>query len=199
MSVTKKVDAYIEKYPEKEILLTKLRNILNKSSLLETVKWGIPTYTYQDKNLIGIGAFKNHVGIWFFQGALLKDKYTILINAQEGKTIAMRQIHFRTIDEIDEIKLTGYIKETIENQKNGFVIKPKKNKDPIRVPDKLMQEFEKIKTLESCFNALTLGKQREFTEYIESAKRETTKENRLKKIIPLLLEKKGLYDKYKNC
>jgi uncharacterized protein YdeI (YjbR/CyaY-like superfamily) len=199
MSVAKKVDRYIEKYPEKEILLNKLRNILHKTSLQETVKWGIPTYTYQNKNLVGIAAFKNHVGIWFFQGALLKDKYNMLINAQEGKTKAMRQIKFRTIDEIDEIKLSGYIKETIENQKNGLVIKPKKNKDPIIIPNNLIQEFEKINTLEACFNALTLGKQREFTEYIESAKREATKENRLKKIIPLILEKKGLYDKYKNC
>ncbi len=199
MSVTKKVDAYIEKFPEKGDLLIKLRNILHKSSMQETVKWGIPTYTYQAKNLIGIGAFKNHVSIWFFQGALLKDKYGILSNAQEGKTKAMRQIQFKTIEEIDISKLDEYINETIENQKNGLFIKPEKNKKPIVIPNKLKQEFKINNSLKTCFNDLTLSKQREFTEYIKTAKRDTTKENRLKKIIPLILEKKGLYDKYKNC
>jgi len=34
-------------------------------------------------------------------------------------------------------------------------------------------------------------------EYISEAKREETKMKRLDKITPLILEKKGLYDKYK--
>jgi uncharacterized protein YdeI (YjbR/CyaY-like superfamily) len=44
------------------------------------------------KNLLGIGAFKNHFGLWFFQGSLLKQNTKLLVNAQEGKTQAMRQI-----------------------------------------------------------------------------------------------------------
>ncbi len=46
---------------------------------------------------------------------------------------------------------------------------------------------------------LTPAKQREYTEYIESAKRDSVKKSRIEKIIPLVLEKKGLYDIYKNC
>jgi uncharacterized protein YdeI (YjbR/CyaY-like superfamily) len=37
---------------------------------------------------LGIGAFKNHFCLWFHQGVFLKDKQTLLINAQENKTNA---------------------------------------------------------------------------------------------------------------
>ena len=41
--------------------------------------------------------------------------------------------------------------------------------------------------------------QREYADYIESAKREATKITRLEKIIPLIEKGIGLNDKYKNC
>lgn len=44
---------------------------------------------------------------------------------------------------------------------------------------------------------LTKGKQREYNEYIEQAKQEKTKASRIEKIKPLILENKGLNDKYK--
>jgi len=99
------VDTYIAKIKKYGDILSLLRKVLELTPLCETVKWGMPTYTFDNKNLIGIGAFKNHVSIWFFQGALLKDKYQLLLNRQKGKTKAMRQIHFKTIDEIDKDQL----------------------------------------------------------------------------------------------
>ena len=44
-----------------------------------------------------------------------------------------------------------------------------------------------------------MGRKREYIEYIETAKRVTTKLSRIEKIIPLIMENKGLYYKYKNC
>jgi uncharacterized protein YdeI (YjbR/CyaY-like superfamily) len=194
-----KVDVYIDKNQKYSDILSFLRKVLELTPLNETVKWGMPTYTFDNKNLIGIGAFKNYVSMWFFQGSLLKDKYQLLKNSQEGKTKAMRQIHFKTIGEINKNKLLEYILETIENQKNGLVIKPQKNTKPIIIPDELGEVFNINKKLEASFKELTPGKQREYTDYIESAKRDSTKKSRIEKIIPLVLEKKGLYDKYKNC
>ena len=60
-----------------------------ETELLETIKWGVPVYTLNDKNVLGMGAFKSYVGIWFFQGAFLDDPQKKLINAQEGKTKAL--------------------------------------------------------------------------------------------------------------
>ena len=46
---------------------------------------------------------------------------------------------------------------------------------------------------------LTPGKQREYAEYIQTAKQDATKQTRLEKITPMILKGVGLNDKYKNC
>ena len=58
----------------------------------------------------------------------------------------------------------------------------------------LLDENTKLATI---FESLTLTKKREFTEYISSAKRDDTKQKRLEKIIPMILNNIGLNDKYK--
>lgn len=190
MEQNKTVDAYILKHSKYSQTLNKLRNILLATALTETVKWGAPIYTYENKNLIGIGAFKNHVGLWFFQGALLKDKYGKLKNAQEGKTVAMRQIRFENIDGIDQELILAYVIETIDNQKKGLVIKPKKKSNEVIIPKELSVVFDKDSKLENCFEELTPGRKREYIDYISTAKKEATKINRIEKII-LIMKKKG--------
>ena len=64
------------------------------SEMEETVKWGMPVYMVDGEIVTGLGSFKSYAGIWFYQGALLKDKHKKLINAQENKTNAMRQMRF---------------------------------------------------------------------------------------------------------
>lgn len=69
--------------------------------------------------MVGFSAFKNHFGLWFFNGVFLKDKHNLLINAQENKTIALRQMRFTHKDQINEATLLEYIKEATENQLLG--------------------------------------------------------------------------------
>ena len=69
----KTVDEYINAAGQWHDELVRLRKILNSTKLEETVKWGAPCYTFGGKNIVGIGAFKSYVGLWFFQGALLTD------------------------------------------------------------------------------------------------------------------------------
>ena len=199
MKKTISVDTYIKSHEKQEDLLKKIRKIIQSTCLCETFKWGMPTYTCDNKNLLGMGAFKSHVGLWFFQGGLLSDRYKLLTNAQEGKTKAMRQIRFEKLDDINEKILLYYIEQTIANHKKGLVIKAGKKTDKIIIPEELLKSFHKSATLEKSFNELTTGKKREYIEHITSAKRDATKSRRLEKIIPLVLDKKGLYDKYKNC
>jgi uncharacterized protein YdeI (YjbR/CyaY-like superfamily) len=189
------VDQYIAANPEWEQSLIILRKIILATKLKETVKWGVPVYTYDGKNIVGLAAFKSYVGLWFYQGALLSDKHKMLVNAQEGKTKAMRQWRFQSEEEIEETLILEYIDEAIQNQKAGKEIKPKKK--PLVIPDELREVLNNTPHLKSSFNQLGLTKQREFADYISEAKREETKMKRLDKIIPLILEHKGLHDKYK--
>ncbi|MCA0931671.1 DUF1801 domain-containing protein [Lutimonas saemankumensis] len=197
MSLEDKIQKYISEHQKFEEILNELRRIISKHPFEETLKWGIPTYVYGKKNLVGIGGFKNHVGLWFFQGALLKDKEQVLHNAQEGKTKGMRQIHFKSLEEIDEDILDQYLEETIENQKAGRSVKIRKAVKEINLPGELKEWLKNDNELNNCFQSLTPGRRKEYANYISEAKREKTKSDRLLKITPMIKEGKGLYDKYK--
>lgn len=198
MDLDHKIQAYIDEHKKFKDILVELRRIIKKEAFEETLKWGIPTYVYDQKNLVGIGAFKNHVGLWFFQGALLKDKAKILHNAQEGKTKAMRQIHFKRLDEIDETTLKTYLQETITNQNKGLTVKISKPIKQITIPSDMASFLNVENSMLDAFKSLTPGRQKEYIEYIQSAKREKTKSDRLRKITHLIKAGKGLNDKYKS-
>lgn len=193
----KNVEEYISKHPGWEEEIRLLRDLLLSSGMEESIKWGGPVYMVEGKNVASIGAFKNHFALWFFNGALLKENTALLHNAQNDKTNAMRQIRFEKGEEINPGKLEKYIQEAIQNQKEGKTVKPASK--PLVVPDELKDKLKTDPELNETFQKLTKGKQREYADHISEAKRETTKQARLEKIIPLIKEGKGLYDKYKNC
>lgn len=191
-------EEYIEHHDNWAHLLNNLRDILLSTELEETIKWGAPVYTVNGKNVVGLGAFKHHAVLWFFNGVFLKDEQQKLINAQEGKTKALRQWRFEANELTDKSLIKAYILEAIENQKLGKELKPERNKK--LVVDGLLKDLLLTdNTFKIAFNKLTPGKQREYAEHISSAKREATQLNRLEKIKPMILEGKGLHDKYKNC
>jgi uncharacterized protein YdeI (YjbR/CyaY-like superfamily) len=166
----------------------------------ETIKWGAPTYVVNKQNVMGLAAFKSYVGIWFFQGALLKDEQGVLMNAQEGKTAAMRQLRFATLNEIvaKEKEMNGLIQQAIALAKAGTKVAPKKGK-PLEIPQELQQALDADKKLLEAFEQFTLSKKREFTDHVASAKREATRLARLEKIKPMILAGTGLHDKYRKC
>ena len=197
MKDSEKIDQYIEKHSKWAKELKTLRTVLNKTNLVEEVKWGAPSYSINKSIVAGLGAFKNHYAIWFHQGVFLKDNHKKLLNAQEGKTKALRQWKFTEGDTIDTNIVLEYVIEAMENAKAGKKLKPQRKKETI-IPNLLNEAF-KNKKLKNSFNKLNPGKQREYCEHIGSAKREATQISRLDKVMPMILEGKGLYDKYKNC
>jgi uncharacterized protein YdeI (YjbR/CyaY-like superfamily) len=107
-------------------------------------------------------------------------------------------MRFESLDDIEENMVFAYVKEAIQNQKLGKEVKPEKTKT-IVIPDTLKRVLKKDKQLQTSFKALSPYKQKEYCEYIATAKRETTVETRLTKITPMILKGIGLNDKYKNC
>jgi uncharacterized protein YdeI (YjbR/CyaY-like superfamily) len=194
-----KVTAYIEKKLEWKTELEKLREVVLSNNLDETIKWGAPVYMANGKNILGVSAFKNYVGMWFFQGGTLKDTSNVLMNAQEGKTQAMRQWRFNSIEEIDPDLISKYIKEAVENQKSGKIIKPQKNTKPLVIHPFLQKTLDTNVEFSNQFESFSLSKKREYADHISEAKREATQIKRLEKIIPMVISGVGLHDKYKNC
>lgn len=172
-----------------------LKSIINTTGLAETVKWGGPAFTYNGKNVLGIGGFKDFFTIWFFKGVFLKDEHKVLVNAQEGVTKSLRQWRFTTKEEVNEKLVLQYINEAIEVEKAGLAVKPEKK--AFIIPERLQAELDASPALAEAFAKFAPYKQKEFAEQIGTAKLEKTILARLENIKPLILEGRGLNDKYR--
>lgn len=192
------VEEYIEHNSHYGEALTILRTIILSTELEETIKWNSPVYALNGKNVLSIGAFKHHFGLWFFNGVFLKDEHNLLEQAQE-KTKGLRNMKMTSVDQINKSVVLAYIKEAIENQKLGKEITPEKKGKTVDIPQELNTVLKQDKALLDSFKTLTPFKQREYCEYIETAKRDATKQTRLEKITPMILKGIGLNDKYRDC
>ena len=175
--------------------LALLRGIIQKTELIETNKWGGEVYTINNKNVLGIAGFKNYFTLWFWNGVFLKDEGKVLVNANEGVTKGLRQWRFSSSDDVNEKLVLQYINEAIANEKAGLSIKPEK-KDVLRC-NFFERELNKDSNLNVAFEKFSPYKQKEFWEFMATAKQEKTKITRLEKIKPMILDGIGLNDKYR--
>lgn len=177
--------------------LIALRAILNASVLVETVKWGYPSYTLDSSILISLARFKNHCAIWFHQGVFLEDVKSVLVSAQEGTAKGMRQLRIEEGSKINKMLVRAYVIETIANHHAGKKVTP--TKKTLRISAELDAALKKDLKLKVAFNTLTPGRQREYGDHIASAKQEKMRITRMEKAAPLILQGVGLHVKYKNC
>ena len=175
--------------------LAALRKILMKTGLDVAIKWGAEVFEYEGKKVVSYGGFKDYFSLWFYNGVFLSDPDKVLLNAQEGKTKALRQWRFTSMAEIDEGRILAYMAEAIQNEKEGKVWQPEKNPMP-DIPEELGLAFHENKALHTAFDQLAPYKQRDYIEHIGGAKQEKTRISRLEKAIPLILAGLGLNDKY---
>lgn len=188
------VKLYIEKAKQWKDEMTLLRSILLETALTETIKWGKPCYTYNDKNLVIIQDFKHHCDLGFFTGALLKDPEKLLEKAGEN-TQSARQLRFENLADIKRKKtiIKSFVKEAIENEKQG--IKPVvEEKVELEKIVELENIFKKNKAFTKAFRALTPGRQRAYHMFFAGAKQSETRVSRIEKYIPRILDGYGIND-----
>ncbi len=190
-----KIEDYAQKHPKWSEEIKLLHKIIAATGLTAAIKWGVPVYSVDGKNVVGIAAFKNHMALWFYNGVFLKDKAGVLINAQKDKTKGLRQWRFDETTEIDEKRVREYVKEARQNQLDGKEIESKKKK--VEIPEILSKALDGDAELREAFKKLTPGKRNEYAEHIASAKREATQVSRLEKSKKLIAQGVGLNDKYK--
>ena len=189
-----KVDGLLRKAKKWREEFETLREIVLDLPLTEEVKWGQACYTLDGKNVVLIHGFKEYCALLFFKGALLKDPNRILIQQTENVQSA-RQIRFTNLREIVEMKpiLKAYIQEAIELEKAGLKVKLKKTSD-FKVPQEFQKKLDESPALKKAFAALTPGRQRGYLFYFSAAKQSKTREARVEKCIPQILQGKGLED-----
>jgi uncharacterized protein YdeI (YjbR/CyaY-like superfamily) len=189
-----KVDFYFDKAKQWQEEIEQLREIVLDCGLTEELKWGCPCYTFEKTNIVLIHVFKEYCALLLFKGALLNDPNGILIQ-QTANVQAARQIRFTNVKEIVKQKkiLKAYIYEAIEVEKAGLKV-PLKKATEFSIAEEFKNKLDKKPALKKAFYALTPGRQRAYLLYFSAPKQSKTRESRVEKYIPLILDGKGLND-----
>jgi uncharacterized protein YdeI (YjbR/CyaY-like superfamily) len=171
-----------------------LRKIVLDCDLKEELKWGCPCYTFEGKNIVLIHVFKEYCALLFFKGALLNDPENILIQQTENVQSA-RQIRFTNLKEIVKMAqvIKGYIYQAVEVEEAGLKVPLKKTKD-FNIPEEFQKKLIEIPSLKTAFESLTPGRQRAYIFYFSQPKQSKTREARVEKYLPKILDGKGLDD-----
>ena len=188
------VDFYFSKAKKWQEELKKLRTIILDCGLTEELKWGVPSYTFEKSNIVLIHVFKEYCAVLFFKGALLKDAKGILV--QQTKNVqAARQIRFTDVQQIVEMEaiLKAYIDEAIAVEKADLKVDFKKTTE-FAMPAEFQVKLDAAPALKTAFDALTPGRQRGYLLHFAAAKQAKTRESRVEKCTPLILNGKGLLD-----
>lgn len=175
--------------------LAALRTIILSVGLTEECKWGVPCYTFQKKNVVLLGAFKEYCAVSFVKGALLKDEAGILMtpteNSQSGRQIRSTNLQW-ILDHQDAIRLCLF--EAIEVEKAGLKVEYKQTKD-FDFPEELSAKMKEMPELKRAFEALTPGRQRGYLLHFSAAKQSATRTARIEKFIPHIIAGKGFQER----
>ena len=189
-----KVDALLDRTTEWRQEIEALRKIILDCGLTEDFKWGWPCYSVDKKNVVLIHGFKDYCALLLFKGALMKDPEGILVQQTENVQAA-RQIRFSGLDEIKRMDniLKAYIYQAAEVEKAGLKVDFKKTTE-FPMPEEFQDRLDAMPELKKAFEALTPGRQRGYLLHFSSAKQSATRQARIEKCMPGILEGKGLQD-----
>ena len=190
------VDSWFAKAKAWPQELAKLRTILLDCGLTEELKWGKPTYTSDaGANIVLIMPLKETCALLFTKGALLKDAKGILVQPGENSQSA-RQMRFTSAGEITKLEKTlkSYVKQAIDVEMAGLKVEFKKSTDLV-YPKEFQDKLDRNSALREAFHKLTPGRQRQYHIYFTGAKQSATRESRVEKAMPLILDGMGLNDR----
>ena len=189
-----KVDFYFNKENKWQEEARKLRTIILDCGLTEELKWGNPCYTFQNSNIVLIHTFKEYCAMLFMRGALLQDTDNLLVQQTENVQSA-RQIRFTNVGEIvaKEAVLKAYIYQAIEVEKAGLRVTLKKASQFV-VAEEFQKKLDENAALKKAFEALTPGRQKAYLLHFAQPKQSKTREARVEKCTPQILDGKGLND-----
>jgi len=192
--INPKVDTYISNAKKWQEETQALRMVLIDCGLSEDIKWGKPCYSFDESNIVIIQGFKDYFALLFFKGMLLKDANGVLVKMGENTNVG-RQMRFADVKEIRKMKpiIKAYIQEAIELEKAGVRVTLKKTSE-YTIPNELQNKLNEMPALQKAFDTLTPGRQKAYIFFFSQPKQSKTRESRIEKCIPQILEGKGLND-----
>ena len=84
-------------------------------------------------------------------------------------------------------------REAVKAEAEGREVPFIESSEP-ELPEELLRRMDELPVLKTAFEALTPGRRRAYAIYFSGAKQAKTREDRVEKYIPVILEGKGLND-----
>jgi uncharacterized protein YdeI (YjbR/CyaY-like superfamily) len=197
MSRDPRIDAYIEKAkPFARPVLLHLRELVHVvvPDAEETVKWGMPHFTYKGKNVAGMAAFKAHCA-FIVHGDGRQDA-----GQKDGEGMGGYGKIADMADLPDDADLAAALKNAVASiDTRGTAQRPAKPaaaKTEIPVPQDFAAALGENPPAKATFDDLAPSHRRDYLEWITEAKRDETRGKRIATALEWLAEGKRRNWKY---
>ena len=199
MKQDSRIDAYIDKaQPFARPILAHLRDVIERAcpAVEETLRWNMPSFSYKGKILCQMAAFKAHAAFGFWQ----REQAT---GETEGDKDAMGQFgRLTSRDDLpDDETLFAMITKAMTLIDSGAKApRAIKHPKPAPVPPAdFAAALARSPAALATFQGFAPGQQREYIEWVETAKRAETRSGRVEQSVTWLAEGKRRNWKYENC
>jgi uncharacterized protein YdeI (YjbR/CyaY-like superfamily) len=182
-----RVDDYIKKaQPFARPILTHLRKLVHKASpeVEETIKWRMPFFDHRGP-ICMMAAFKQHAIFGFWKGKLLFGKEDEGAMGHFGRLTSMKDLP-------GDKQLLGYVKKAAQLNERGVQKKrtSRGKKQTLSVPADLKAALAKNAKAKKTFENFSYSHKKEYVQWITDAKRDETRQKRLKTAIQWLSQGK---------
>lgn len=200
MSTDPRIDAYIAKSaPFAQPILNHLRKLVHKAcpQAEETMKWSFPHFDYKGEMLCSMAAFKQHCVFGFWKASLMKDPM-LMQNAKSETAMG----HLGRITSLKDLpsdkQMVAYIKEAMKLNDEGIKVKKEKPavKKELPTPPDLLAALKKNKKAWAVYEKFPPSHKKEYILWVEDAKRDETRSNRIQQTVEWVAEGKQRNWKY---
>ncbi|MDB6170551.1 MAG: hypothetical protein JWM88_3415 [Verrucomicrobia bacterium] len=199
-STDPRVDAYLDQAADfAKPVLIHVRRLVHRAcpGAEETIKWGMPSFTYDGKILCGMAAFKEHCAFGFWHQGMAQAIGAAGAKAEQAMG-SLGRIATRA-DLPSDAAMVGYIRQAAKLIAAGGPARPKpKPRKPLRVPVDFAAALKKNRAAAEAFQGFAPGQRREYVEWITEARRDETRQTRLSTAIGWIAEGKKRNWQYAN-
>lgn len=185
-----RVDAYIAKSAEfARPILTHVREVMHEAGeLSEDIKWGMPAFLWQGRQIANMAAFKAHASLGFWHREVTGQEKP----AGEGMGLFGR---LTTVDDLPPrarlIEMARAVMALVEA--GGTTPRKLKPKPVLEMPEDFLSALAARAAAQTFHDSLPPGARREYLQWVLEAKRPETRTRRIETAIAQMAEGKRLY------
>lgn len=196
-----RIDTYIAKSADfARPILEHLRDLIHQTcpDVVETIKWGMPSFDYNKQPMISMASFKQHCAFSLWKGGLLPDPHGLMTASTESMGNLGRITSLQDLP--PDHAITDLIRAHMElNDQHIKVPRPNKSgaPKPLVVSDDFKAALEAIPEAKTVFEGFPPSSKKDYIDWIEDAKTQATRQKRIDQAVEWISEGKTRHWKYK--